>query len=77
MKPEYTKLRQEQAAAQAQGLGELAAQTNGRDFASVEELLRHDSENNPVPPEIGERLNASLEAEVPREKPWYKRIFGG
>jgi hypothetical protein len=48
----------------------------GREFSSVEDLLRHDSEVNPVPPEIGERLNLSIAAEPKPERPWYKRLLG-
>jgi hypothetical protein len=51
-------------------------QEQGREFSSVEELLRHDSEINPVPPEVGERLNLSIAAEPKPERPWYKRLLG-
>ena len=53
-----------------------AQQEQGREFASVDDLLRHDSEMNPVPPQVGERLNSSLAAEPKPERPWYKRLLG-
>ncbi len=76
MKPEYTKLRQEERSEQVQSLSEASAAKQAQEFASVDDLLRFDSQNHPVPPEVGERLNSSLAAEPPRNKPWYKKIFG-
>ena len=78
MSAEQSRLRQEQREEQTseqridqvQGSGE-----EGREFATVEELLRYDSEQNPVPAEVAERLGRSLENEPKQEKPWYRRIF--
>ena len=80
MSAEQSRLRQEQREVQkaeerieqVQG----SAQSEGKEFATVEELLRYDSEQNPVPPEVGERLGRSLAKEPKVEKPWYKRILG-
>jgi len=75
MSAEQSRLRQEQReeqkAEEVQGSGQ-----EGKEFATVEELLRYDSEQNPVPPEVAERLGKSLENEPKQEKPWYKRILG-
>jgi len=50
----------------------------GREFATVEELLRHDAEQTPVPPTVAQRLQASL-SELPPATPrsWWRRLLGG
>jgi hypothetical protein len=77
MSAEQSKLRQqaeqEQTSAQVQNTlnhGEV------KEFATVDDLLRYDSEQNPVPGEVAERLGKSLEAEPKPELPWYKKLFG-
>ena len=70
-----TKLTTEQQTQQA--AGHQTHQTSGHEFASVEEMLRHDAIHTPVPPSIGRRLQKSSE-EIPRQKPaWWKRFLGG
>jgi hypothetical protein len=82
MSAEQSRLRQEQReeqkAEQIQGSAQLqrSADAGGKEFATVEELLRYDSEQNPVPPEVAERLGQTLANEPKAEKPWYKRILG-
>ena len=52
-------------------------QPTAREFASVEEMLRHDAANIPVPPRIAERLQQSAR-DLPQPKTaWWKRVFGG
>jgi hypothetical protein len=47
------------------------------EFASPEELLRHDSIHTPLPPAIAERLKKSLEGQpVPPSPPWWRRLLG-
>jgi hypothetical protein len=47
------------------------------EFASAEDLLRHDAAQTPVPPAIGERLRNEL-VESPQPKmSWWQRWFGG
>jgi hypothetical protein len=79
MNPERTNLKQqirvEQDSAHEQFHHENS-QAQVKEFASVEDLLRYDSEQNPVPPEVADRLGRSLEAEPKPEKPWYKKLFG-
>ena len=79
MNPEHSNLRQkqhtEQASAQEQ-FQQAQSQTQPMEFATVDDLLRFDSEQNPVPPEVSDRLGRSLEAEPKPEKPWYKKLFG-
>jgi hypothetical protein len=51
-------------------------QASVSEFASPEELLRHDASHTPVPPKVGERLKQSI-ASLPRPKePWWRRFFG-
>ena len=52
-------------------------QTAGREFSSVEELLRFDAAQTTVPPEIARRLQKSA-ANMPQPaRPWWKNLFGG
>lgn len=46
-------------------------------FASPEEMIRHDRLRTPVPPGIEERLRESASALPPRRVPWWRRLFGG
>ena len=53
-----------------------STETNAREFASAEEMLRHDAIHTPVPPAIAERLEQSL-AQLPRPpRSWWRRILG-
>lgn len=45
------------------------------EFATPEELLRHDAVHTPVPPKVAERLQESI-SELPAPKPWWRRILG-
>jgi hypothetical protein len=74
MNPEQTRLRHEQQTAATEAVHDTSQQ-QAVEFASVEELLRSDSQQNPVPPEVAERLNQSIAAEPVPEKSWIKRIF--
>ncbi len=49
-----------------------------REFESVEELLRHDAGQNPVPASVVQRLEDSLKGAEPVRPPtpWWKRILG-
>ena len=49
-----------------------------REFASVEELLRHDALHTPVPPTIAHRLADSVsQLPPPPARGWWRRFFGG
>lgn len=53
-----------------------STETNAREFASAEEMLRLDAIQTPVPPAIAERLEQSL-AQLPRpRRSWWRRILG-
>jgi hypothetical protein len=49
-----------------------------KEFASVEEMLRHDALHTPVPPPIAHRLEASVSQLPPTaSRGWWRRFFGG
>lgn len=50
-------------------------QTTAREFASVEEVLRHDAGQTVVPPGIAERLALSVQHVPPPERSWWQRVF--
>jgi len=52
-----------------------AESTSEVTFNSVEEMLRHDAAQTPVPPGIESRLQESLER-TPHSKSWWRRWFG-
>ncbi len=52
-------------------------QTEAREFASAEELLRHDAGRTQVPPAIAKRLDESIQREPKPPKSWWKRITRG
>jgi len=65
---------QEQLAAQQQQTQSSAAQ----EFASVEEMLKHDALHTPVPPTIAHRLEESVkQLPPPSSRGWWRRFFGG
>ena len=69
-----TQQEQEQlAAAQLQ-----TRSASAHEFASVEEMLRHDARHTPVPPTIAHRLEASTsQLPPPSGRAWWRRFFGG
>jgi hypothetical protein len=68
-----TQQEQEQLAAAQQ----QTQASSAREFASVEELLRHDASHTPVPPTIAHRLEKSIEAEPPQPgRAWWRRLLG-
>jgi hypothetical protein len=46
----------------------------GIDFATGDEMLRHDRDQNPPPPEIAERLNESLANEPKRNTSFWTKL---
>jgi hypothetical protein len=49
-----------------------------QEFASVEEMLRHDALHTPVPPNIAHRLQESTsQLPPPSGRAWWRRFFGG
>jgi len=77
MSAEQSKLRQEAEQEQAtEQIQQTVNQGTVKEFATVDDLLRYDSEQNAVPGEVAERLGKSLDAEPKPEQPWYKKLFG-
>ena len=52
-----------------------SVQQTGTEFATVEEMLRHDALHTPVPPEVARRLQDSVQ-KLPEKKPWWRRLVG-
>ena len=48
-----------------------------REFATTDELLRHDASQTGVPPAVAQRLGASIQREPPPGRPWWRRLTGG
>ncbi len=46
------------------------------EFATVDQMLRHDALHTPVPPAIDRRLQDSLDRLPPPTRPWWQRWFG-
>ncbi|MCX6913961.1 MAG: hypothetical protein NT167_13065 [Verrucomicrobia bacterium] len=71
-KTKLTQQEQEQLAAEQQQTQASSAQ----EFASVEEMLRHDALHTPVPPTIAHRLEASIEQSPPPPgRAWWRRLL--
>ncbi|MCP5515834.1 MAG: hypothetical protein H7A45_01085 [Verrucomicrobiales bacterium] len=53
------------------------AQTQpGIEFASPEEMLRHDAATTPPPPGLEPRVRESLAREAPALRSWWRRLLG-
>ena len=71
MKPQSTKLQQQQKEETVE-TQELKQQAVARGFISVEEMLRFDALQNPVPESVKTRLTESVQKE-PKPGSWWKR----
>lgn len=60
---------------QEQHLDEVQEGKIQREFATVEQMLRHDALHTPVPPAIGHRLQESLGQSPPPGTSWWRRFF--
>lgn len=80
MEPDTPPSRLQQQQQQASEELQTAEQAEGRqtalEFATAEELLRHDRANTPVPETIESRLKSSIAAEPSPSRPWWKRWLG-
>ncbi len=66
---------------QSQQQEELTAQQQKQqqtsaEFATVEDLLRYDADQTPVPAEVTKRLQKSLAQQPKPPRPWWRRWFG-
>jgi hypothetical protein len=78
MKPEKKLTTHQQAEEQQTVVGQQQAQQqSAHEFATVEEMLRHDALHTPVPPAIAHRLQESVNQLPPSpRRPWWRRLFG-
>ena len=51
-------------------------QSAAHEFATAEEMLRHDAIHTPVPPAIAYRLQDSIAQVPPPRRSWWQRWFG-
>ena len=62
--------------------GQLEAQqqqtqsSSVQEFATPEDLLRHDALHTPVPPTVAHRLKESIGQMPESAHPWWKRLLG-
>lgn len=76
MKRQSKLVSQEQDQLEARQQQQQAA--SPQEFASVEEMLRHDALHTPVPPTIAHRLEESVRGlPPPPARAWWRRFFGG
>jgi hypothetical protein len=73
MNSDHSKLRQHES----EQLGEAhqSQQSGEQVFAGVEEILRFDSDKNPVPPTVAEKLNESIAQEPATSASWWKKLW--
>jgi hypothetical protein len=69
------KLTSQQQAEEQQTTAHQQQTKPGVEFASVEEMLRHDASQTPVPPGIESRLQESLTQSSTTEASWWRRFF--
>jgi hypothetical protein len=69
----------QQAGEQQRALNEQQSQTPAaQEFATVEDLLRHDAAQTPVPAAVGQRLAESVsQLPVRPARAWWRRLLGG
>lgn len=63
--------------AQQQVAETQSQKVEAREFATAEELLRHDAGQTQVPPAVAKRLDESIQREPKPARPWWKRLTGG
>lgn len=69
------KLTSQQQAEEQQTTAHQQQTKPGVEFKSVEEMLRHDASQTPMPPEIEYRLQESLTRTPTTEASWWRRFF--
>jgi hypothetical protein len=69
-----SKLTSRQSEQEQQLSHQESQQHTAHEFATVEEMLRHDARHTPVPPNIAHRLQESIGPVDTR--PWWRRLFG-
>ena len=76
MKPQSSKLQHEQKE-QAVEARQATPKTAATEFATVEEALRFDAKQTPVPESVKSRLADSVRKEPAQERPrsWWRRLL--
>lgn len=65
----------QQRSQEQEQLSHFNAQQATREFASTDELLRHDAAQTDVPPAVAERLTQSI-AKLPKpSRSWWERLW--
>jgi hypothetical protein len=72
----HIKLTSQSQQAHQQTSAEHFKESAAREFATVEDMLRHDCLHTPVPPAIAHRLQESLGQIPAPQRPWWRRLFG-
>ncbi len=57
-------------------IGQSLEKEGALEFATPEELLRHDALHTPVPPNVAHRLRDSIGQIPASSRPWWRRILG-
>ena len=70
------KLTSQQQAEEQQTTAHQEQTKPGIEFGSVDEMLRHDASQTPVPPGIEHRLQESLSQSSTTAPSWWRRFFG-
>jgi hypothetical protein len=68
---------EEQQQAEQESATQQAQQAPALEFATPEEMLRHDALHTPVPPTIAHRLQESIGKNPPPSRSWWRRLLGG
>jgi len=77
MNPDPEKLRQQQQVSEQAAEARLEQSSqSGQQFNSLEEMIRLDAEQNPVPPAVAERLKESIAREPAPARSWWQRLLG-
>jgi hypothetical protein len=78
MEPQSSKLQHRQVEAttgQTSQQQHLAGEQTPREFGSVEEVLRHDAQQNPPPPALAERVAESVAGLPKPARSWWQKLF--
>jgi hypothetical protein len=69
-----TKLKSQEQ--EEQVVGQQSQEQSAIEFATPEDMLRHDALHTPVPPSIAHRLQQSLNQTAPAAQSLWRRLFG-
>jgi hypothetical protein len=76
MNPPKKVTTRQQAEEQQNALSQQQSQ-HETEFATVEDMLRHDADHTPVPPSIARRLQESVsQLPPPPPRAWWRKLFG-